>query len=295
MEPMRTDNPMGRLKRTQDELGRYIAEQRSSNRALGATTISKGDLTVDGGGNVQVRDGGGVNVRDGGNVVVEGGGGVAVADGGRLYSEYPSGQRALQFGPVYFTENGPPGAHGLLIEAEDGSDIFRAAQMADGTIQSMLAGGGLALSTRNEDLQIFGLPTSTQPGNLRLVVGEDGAPRIFYGTNSNEENKPDLASLTIAAEDVLRIEPQQWAEGDDLVVGATVEQVKTIESVAPYLLRPRYGGGENLEHDRIAVLQQVVLRDHEARIAALESENAALRDRLDALEQRLTDQTEQGD
>lgn len=223
---------------------------------------------------------GGIKVVDGGSVEIEGGD-LRVRDGGRMTADYPTGERAVQFGPVYFDgdTSRPPDGHGILIETQDGTDVFRAAQMADGTVQSMLAGGGVSIWAMGGDFQIFGLPTSTQPGNLRLQVGTNGEPQIYYGTNSNEENKPDLRPLDLAAADVLAIEPQEWTEGEDRVVGATVEQIKSIPAVSPFLLRPRYGGGENLEHDRIAILQQVVLRDLESRVSELE-EKVVSQDRI---------------
>lgn len=220
---------------------------------------------------------GGVTVTEGGSVVIQGGGDLRVRDGGRMTADYPGGERGVQFGPVYFERDTgrPPDGHGILIEAEDGTDIFRAAQMADGTVQSMLAGGGLALWAMDGDFQIFGLPTSTQAGNLRLQADSSGAPRIYLGSSSNKALKPDLCPLdAVSPDDVLAIEPQTWTDGDDQVIGVTVEQVQAIGSVAPLLIRPAYPDGESVEYDRISILHQVVLRAQDERITELEDKLA---------------------
>ena len=56
MQPMRSEDPWKRLRELQDKVDRYIAENRSSMRALGATTFT-GDLTVAEGGNVRAEGG----------------------------------------------------------------------------------------------------------------------------------------------------------------------------------------------------------------------------------------------
>lgn len=77
------DADPGWVNRKLREIERAIEALRSERRG-GATTISDGDLTIEGGGSAIVRDGGDVSINGGGDLLVNGGGGASINDGGDL-------------------------------------------------------------------------------------------------------------------------------------------------------------------------------------------------------------------
>lgn len=307
MKPMRPDTPDKRVKRELEKLKRQVAEERSGARKTGRTTFSKEQLTVNKGADIAVEDGGAVRVSGGGGVRVGDEGDIDFEDGGRLIARYPSGREMVMVG----TTNLAQGRNGLWVFSDSGSldpaepekprQLFGAVQDAEGGTwtytdgdRMTVKGNQVEINTLSEDLRVYGLPTTTQAGNLRLQV-DGGIPRLYYGTTSDAARKTDLAPLSdVSVEDVLAIDPQTWTEGDDQVIGVTVEQLQTIGAVAPLLVRPGYPDGHTVEYERLSILQQVVLReqqqqiaDLQAKAAAQEAENTAMRERLDAMETRL--------
>jgi hypothetical protein len=126
------------------EIERTIRDLQTARR-LEAATVGRGGIRVRGTGGVRVQDGGGVaiegggdvgvagggrvHVQGGGGVVVEDGGNVDVEDGGAIIARHPN----RQVGAVYGTlaaigTGGAEAGHGLLVQANDGLDIFRAKQ-----------------------------------------------------------------------------------------------------------------------------------------------------------------------
>jgi len=96
-----------------------------------ARTARRGQATSVGAGGSRYHSGGGITIEGGGSIVVGDGGDIGVQGGGRLFSTYPSGTRAVQFGELIWADTGAVAGFGLLVQTDGASeaeklDIFRA-------------------------------------------------------------------------------------------------------------------------------------------------------------------------
>ena len=140
-----------------------------------------------------------------------------------------------------------------------------------------------------------------------------GADYQFARNTSAAKFKENVRPWTGTAADVLAVTPvlfDRKPSTDDQVMPGRKDEfgliaddvVKTLPELGIWLA-PVGPDGEptgapeeidGLRYDLLPVAQQVVLRDHDARIAALEEENLALRARLETLERLMTEMIERG-
>jgi hypothetical protein len=108
---------------------RQVTEVRSD--VAQARTARRGQATSVGSGGMRFHSGGGATFEDGGGIVVKDGGDIGVEGGGRLFANYPSGARAVQFGELIWSDTGAIAGYGLLVQTDGETeaaklDIFRA-------------------------------------------------------------------------------------------------------------------------------------------------------------------------
>ncbi|TSD68141.1 tail fiber domain-containing protein [Aeromicrobium piscarium] len=310
---MDSEDPWKRIKPILDRLQREVAELRSTTRALGATAISRGDLTVDQGGNIIIVDGGGLSIADGGGIrvtdsgaiIVSGQGSLEARDGSAIRARYPNGQAAMVFGRLT-----PEDLYdmGLLLRSPEGEAKMWFARMADETFAftsvaernvigndssalTSLRGQEVRLST--PQLSLYELPTTSSAANLHL--GTVGGKWTVAYISSSRRYKRDIADLAIDPDAVKRWRPRTWrdkadvdAVGDNAAhhIGYIAEEIA--DAGTPELVvHDAEGQIDGLAYDRMTVGLHALAMQQEQRIVDLEAENAVLRDRLAAIEARL--------
>jgi hypothetical protein len=288
----------------------------------GVAVQGGGDLTVSGGGDVIIDDGGNVTLLDGGDLIVDGGIVRIEGDDGAFVAEHPDGSTAAMFGPLW--PDASPGvvdSRGLLVQStssDNNRDIFRAKRvLADGTKvvyagQSTDSGhitafrawavdtssdvtntwivsvsGTTKLYIASDGVRITG-PTTGSAANVRM----DPSTGLLHQVTSSLRFKQDVADLDLTAEQVLALRPVTWRDKGEVEAdpdttqrypGFIAEEVHDA-GLTQFVVYDADGQPYALQSERFAAAHQVVLQDHEARLAAQADLIASLTARLEALE-----------
>lgn len=258
----------GDVMRRLEELRREV-QRLGTARALAATTITDG------------------------SVVVKNGGGVEIQDGGAFTAFYPTGRIAVQVGPI--RQNGNVVFDGMLIQVDEEppNDLLRVGQDPGGP-----TGSGFLLGTSDKRAGSFGVvvdqaivdtsETTTNAANVHL----DPVDFHLRLVTSAADAKLHVRDLDMTPDDALLLHSRVWLDRGEVdrgvearpVVGFVAEEVAAVPGLEPLVQRDADGSPVGVAYDRVPAVQQVVLRDHEARIADLETRLAAALARLDALE-----------
>lgn len=237
----------------------------------------------------------GLDVIDAGRIRLRGGGGVDVYDDGSLRAYYSSGTAAVQFGPVDYTWATP--MYGLLVQLDNGDpdDPTSGADAIRMGVATDIGRGFCLFGVNNTPLRSFAAvadqiilttpETTTDPVNVN--VGVDGHVRLV---TSVAASKVDVTDLALDADAIRALRSRTWidlgarerGEPDRRVAGLVREEVAEAAAEHPELT-PLLLPGDGLAYDRLAVLHQPVIVDHDDRIAALEAELAETRAQLTAL------------
>lgn len=232
-----------------------------------------------------------------------GGGGLYFSDNGGI-----GPQMAAVFRSAY-NENEPEpvvirGANGGHVSAVGGLSVTGGGAMVYGNIYSSgrfdvdgafgIGGNGAIQGT----LYYYGASTSS--GTPRLTIPLSGGAVNVVA--SSRRYKKNIVDWRPSAKSVLGLNPRTWQHHDsenpdnpnnnqdDWYVGFIAEEVEDL-GLTPLV---EYGEGpdgnmrpESLNYDRFAAAQQVVLRDHDARVRDLEETVIALTKELETLQGRL--------
>lgn len=316
-------NPLARMGALHEAAWRYMEEQSSSARALGATTVSRGNLTVDQGGNIILRDGGNLTLSDSGQIEIldpSGAGHVfrVTGDGGLTTVDRTTGRGAYLFGGnLRFYPDVTGDVQARIGTADDGFLLLtsptgiRLASDATATINAQgmlfLTGDQIQLNaTGSNGISMYGTPTTSSAANMFL--GTVGGQWQVARSTSSRRYKQDVETHDVDVEGVKAWQRSRWVDIYDAEhvevpfaprehVGFIAEQIH--EHTPEFVVCDGEGEPDALEYDRMAAvglhawceqLQGEVddlkaERDTQAQqIAALLYANAALAHRLDALE-----------
>lgn len=307
-----TDDPGDILKQVRD-IRREIAELQTV-RKLVAATIGSGGLRVVDLGELRIEDSGNLWVVGGGNIVVDNGGGILLRNEGSLEVNHANGNRSVRLGNFtsYLTV-GEVAVNGLIVSSDDRTGIFQAVEYLGGTFVNTGASGrpvshfsvdgeAIRLTATGADEQDIRLTTTSTPiyllpGNSEVWIGHtttgsaancvisDGG--LIQRSTSSLRYKTDVRPLEVTPAEVLGMDPitfvdkaqAEAAAGTESAppryVGFTAEQLDECGMGA--LVNYDSQGPESIQYDRVPAAHQVVLRNHEARLAAAEAEITALK------------------
>lgn len=290
-------------------------------------TVNKGaDISVEDGGALRVSGGGGVRIESEGDIDFEKGGRFiaryesgremvmvgttsigadsdglwVLADEGSLVPDEPGFPPRQILVASQAAESSQSGAAG---DAWLYANPHKLSLLADG--DALVRGTSLHLSTTSNEIGLYGLPSGS--GSANLAIGTVGGKWTVHQVSSSRRYKQDITDLHVDPEAVLRWRPRTWrdksdvtAVGDDAAwhIGYVAEEIYDAGS-PQFVNYDTEGRIDGLDYDRMTIGLQALAVRQEERITTLESEltearaeNAALRERLDALEIRL-DQIEE--
>lgn len=195
---------------------------------------------------------------------------------------------------MFFTDSGDPDGNSAAIWRDNYSPGQYASLHMRGANGSQ---GGI---------EVHGLLTVTAPPRTGIsarncaIDNTDGAVLSgAFQTVSSRRYKRSIRDWDVSPETVLSLRPRTWLPRDEEALDADVRRMGLIaEEVDEAGLTEMVNYAENedgemvpesLSYDRLPIAQQVVLVDHEERIAELEQRNADLESRLATIESRLAD------
>ena len=191
------------------------------------------------------------------------------------------GRRPGQTGNVWVYTDGQ-----LVLDADGPAFLSGSSVNIDGT--TSLTGPSVTIDT--PQLPIYSLPTTSATANMALttVAGQWTLALV----TSSRRYKTNIEPVDLDPASVLAVEMVKYNDLIDMGVegfpapdryGVIAEQAH--EHVPEFVPLDEDGEPHAFDYDRFGVVgHQVVLKDHEARIAELEALVAALTLRLDALE-----------
>lgn len=265
---MPSDNPFARLRERVNQLERELAELRSTTRALGATTIDKGDLRVQGGGNVLIGDGGNLEI----------------AGGGRITSLDPELHQLTMISTV--------GVFTYDLEADD-TTVKSAAALGAGTV--LLANyeigalarividpatGALALDPGNGRINL-GHTTTSAAANARL----DPSNGLLQRSSSSRRYKQDIAAAEIDPAEALALVGRTWRDRAEVAadpdtqkrfVGFIAEELDEHETLRQFVDYDDEGRPDAIQYDRLSVALLAVVKAQQARLDGIEARLSAL-------------------
>lgn len=276
---------------------RAQVRQQGTARSLGSSTVSDG-------GEIHLKGGAGIRLEDGASL--------GVYDGGFIGARYPSGRNFAYIGPFVDGE-GNIASSGLLLQ----KDVAASEGVGRSILEAMQGGDGLTHiysgrpdSRLNQwwtwadfaaiDAAEIVLATPQTTTDLANVVID--AFGFVRKVTSSAAYKLDIQPLLLTTADVLQLEPRTWLDRGQVerdepvrrIAGFVAEDVAAAAAAAPalepFLIRDDTGAPAGVAYDRVPAAQQLVLRDHEQRLAAAEAEIAALRETVTALTKRLESQ-----
>lgn len=245
-------------------------------------------------------DEGGLIIGGGADMVVEDGGGVRIQDGGQFRADYPSGSPAAWFGAIKQGDLTP--MYGLLMQLDDGdpnvpssgTDFMRLGLDVTSGRGAMVAGLVAApmISAAIVADVIWLITPETTTSSANCYIDVNGHLRLV---TSPAGSKVDIGDVEAAPADVLALRPRVWrdrgqverGERADPVFGFIADEVAVLPGLGPLVGRDEAGAPITVAYDRVPAAQQIVLRDHEARLAAAEARAEAAETKLAALEARL--------
>jgi len=141
----------------------------------------------------------------------------------------------------------------------------------------------------NSDVSQVFIQHGTTTDSANCVISTSG---LIRRSTSSLRYKANVEDIDVTPEQVLAMRPVTFQDRGELEADPTTQQrypgfiAEEIADLGLEVLVVRDGQGrpDALRYDRIAAAQQIVIRDHEARIADLEQTIAALAARLDTLE-----------
>lgn len=319
---MNPTNPWETLQRVVIDLQQQVAQIRSSLGALENASIGKGGLTLKDSGALTMLD-------EAGQIITQMRSGAA-----SYYDPSTDGRVTIYKGRVYFWDVGgeegdtavagqimvdqgagrnvmrlfPPHLAGALLDTSftmrgrtdeqtgmawlytDGDWL----QEVDGLASTRAA--SIILNTTGGELGIYGLPTTS--GGYLLRYNQVGGKWTMALDSSSRRYKANIRDADLRPADVLKWRPRRWQDinqGEDAPwnTGLIAEEVHDA-GTTEFVIYDEQGRPDGIRKEILAVGQQVVLQDHEHRIAELErqvdqqaQEIAALRDANEALALRL--------
>jgi hypothetical protein len=107
-------------------------------------------------------------------------------------------------------------------------------------------------------------------GTLRYIINSSGGANA-----SSRRYKDDIQNAEITATDFLDIRLTSYipTNSNERVVGVIAEELAEIESCRKFVIFDEYGQPDAVAYDRLAVAYIELLKDHEARLQALENAN----------------------
>lgn len=306
--------------------GDILGRQRDAERRQAEeSTARRSERTVIRQGAFRVVDGAKIAVEDGGDIELTGGGNIRVRDGGQLATYHPSGVASVWLGS--FIDDGQPGygmfvqnengsdlfsatsrPSGSLVrigvhpsfggqpvgQASIDGDIVRITSHGAGTMIISSVLGGVTIGAGTDQVRVA---HTTVGSGSACVIDTSG---LIQRVSSSIRYKTNILPLDLPPASVLAAEPitfedkQQATQAEDSVepmsvprhVGMIAEQLDEC-GLGELVAWNEDGSAESIRYDRLPVAQQIVLRDHEARITALEQQVAAQADLIAALSARL--------
>lgn len=282
------DTDLGWINREFQKLRRDIEGLRSERRA-GSTTISNGDLIVEGGGSAIVRDGGDVSIDNGGDLRVNGGGGAAINDGGNL-DIYGSGKVQVwgnlrkgtmedgRFGVTTMTSGGAPTypstlaqPDGFLCDAGPGKGyaVFR----VDAT-----TGAAVVSSSVNQVLLPY--TSTSDAANTRILLNGQ-----IQMVTSSLRYKQDVEVADVDPAAVLSVSGKTWRDRALVEANPDTER-RNVGFIAEdldeaglgmFVDYDEEGRPDAIQYDRLSVALLEVAKSQQAQIDRLAA-------RVDALE-----------
>lgn len=261
-------------------------------RALEASTIGAGGITVNQGGRIRIID----DVVTGSEVVL-GEGAMSLLPGampgavpGLVFASAAlPGVPSLILIPPHEDEasanflfiggkgGGAPGQFGVIAAGD--------AQVNAGTNAFVVGGSAIVISAPSV---FISHPTTADAANARL----DPTTGLLQRSTSSARYKVDIEDLAVDADAVLRLRPRVWRDRAEVEadpdtprrhVGLVAEEVA--EHLPAFVEYAAEGGPDAVAYDRLAVALLAVVQDQAQRIAALE---AAMPEVRSAVEGRTT-------
>lgn len=259
----------------------------------GVVRIAAGSIGVTGGGSIVVEDGGQVRVIGQGSVVVE--------QGGAIIVHHDNGVVGAVYGNLdHIGTGGAENGHGLLVQADNGDDIFRA-KVTDSGDKFVTAGFDLPFTPvqqvwlAGEEVQLRSGPSSIflVPDNnavvMQLANTTGSANMLVTGTStgdlgqvfrisSSAADKVDVEDLTVDTSKVLRLRPRTWRDRGEVeqhpdtdrwYVGLVAEEVDET-GLHEFVDYDQNAQPASVAYDRLAIALLKVVQDQQTRLDALD-------------------------
>lgn len=295
------DDSPGWINRRFHELEQMV-KGLAAERRLPASTISEGDLTVEGGGSVLVKDGGDIAVSGGGDVTVIGGD-VTVGQGGAVRVD-DGGDIEMEGGSLNFRSNSsfitfyPDGVTPRTFFDSYQMQIASAGDPAN--TYCVLSGSSLTLYRAGQYNGIaFGL------GNELAIQGTNGVSVTAISTGSaanchldlfgkihvvvsSRRYKQDIEAIDVDPKQALKMQGRTWRDkrevkGDPKTakrhVGFIAEELHDL-GLTEFLAYDEQGRPDAIQYDRLSVALLAIIQDQEARMEDQENRLAALEARF---------------